>query len=124
MERKIWNRDGDMLKCVDKTILLQEQRDTKIGSPDIMQSRMFADIYVYISVKLSRTLKNSNVLLVIAKRTQIVEPQGQKRGAKDLQWLEAGKSQSVTLCDILVFDGSLCYLISKVSVCVKVLLPL
>lgn len=37
---------------------------------------------------------------------------------------ETGKSQCVTLCGILVFDGPLCYLISKVSLCVKVLLPL
>ena len=32
-------------------------------------------------------------------------------------------SQCVTLCGILVFDGSLCYSIGKVSLCVKVLLP-
>lgn len=45
MERKIWNWEGDMLKGVDRTILLQEQKDTKIVSLDIMQSRMFVDIY-------------------------------------------------------------------------------
>lgn len=54
-----------------------------------------------------------------------MEKKGAKRcGKTDWQWLEAGKSQCAILCGILVFDGSLCYSIRKVSVCVKVLLPL
>lgn len=40
------------------------------------------------------------------------------------RWLLEEKSQWASLCGVLVFDGSLCYSISKVSVCVKVLLPL
>lgn len=89
-------------------------------------------VNISLGVKFSRTLRNGNALLVIAKRKRlkgIVEAGEEKRGSKrggevHWRWWEAGKSQCVTLCGILVFDGSLCYLISKVSLCVKMLLPL
>lgn len=80
-------------------------------------------------VKFSTALRNGNALLVIANRERLkeiveAEEAEERCGKIDWQCLEAGKSQCATLCGILVFDGSLCYSISKVSLCVKVLLPL
>lgn len=81
-------------------------------------------------VKFSRTLGNDDALLVITKTHRQVVEEGEERGdggrrcVMERRRLEAGKSQCATLCGVLVFEGPLCYLISKVSVCVKVLLPL
>lgn len=92
---------------------------------------MLAD-NVSLGVKIGTKLRNGNALLVSTKRKRLKRiterGEGKKGGSKrclmDWQELEAGKTTVRDLCGILVFDGSLCYSISKVSLCVKVLLPL
>lgn len=83
-----------------------------------------------LGVKFSRKLGNDNTLWVTTKKKgggggikAAADCRGRGSNGRLMQHLETGTSQCVTLCGILVFDGPLCYLISKVSLCVKVLLP-